>query len=167
MTTNTYRVWIKATPQQVWDAIVDPAINGRYGYGMPATYDLRAGGAYEVKNPEEMVAQGFPAQMITGEVISADAPKKLVQTWAPNFGPETVAEGPRTLTHEIEEQLNGVVLLTVTIDVTDAPTIEGITSGVVTHAGGGLPMLLSDLKTYLETGSAWGPDRMAAAMSAQ
>ena len=164
MTTHTYRVWIKSTPQKVWDAITDPSVNGTYGYGIPASYDLRAGGAYVVENPAEMVAQGFPEHMITGEVLEADAPKRLVQTWAPNFGPETVAEGPRRLTHEINEELNGLVLLTVTIDVTDAPTIAAITSGEVTDAGGGMPMLLSDLKTFLETGTAWGPDRMAAAM---
>jgi uncharacterized protein YndB with AHSA1/START domain len=164
MTTNTYRIWIRSTPQKVWEAITDPAVNGQYGYGIPATYDLRAGGAYVVKNPEEMVAQGFPEVMISGEVLEADAPKRLVQTWAPNFGPETVAEGPRRVTHEIAEETGGLVLLTVTVDVTDAPTIEGITSGVVTDAGGGFPMLLSDLKTFLETGSAWGPARMAAAM---
>ena len=164
MTTATHRIWIKSTPQAVWDAIVDPALNGQYGYGVPATYELRAGGAYEVKNPEEMVAQGFPAQMITGEILEADAPKKLVQTWLPNFGPETVAEGPRTLTHEINEELNGLVLLTVTIDLTDAPLVAAITSGEEAQAGGGFPMLLSDLKTFLETGEAWGPARMAAAM---
>jgi uncharacterized protein YndB with AHSA1/START domain len=163
-TIATYRVYIRATAQQVWDAIVDPAINGQYGYGVPATYELTAGGAYTVNNPEPMIAQGFPEVMISGEVLSADAPKRLVQTWHPNFGPETLAEGPRPLTYELTEQAAGVVLLTVTLDVSGAPTVATITSGEAVEAGGGMPMLLSDLKTFLETGTSWGPSRMAAVM---
>ena len=51
MTTQVYRVYIKATPQRIWDAITDPEWNDRYGYARPAEYDLRPGGAYRCTPP--------------------------------------------------------------------------------------------------------------------
>jgi uncharacterized protein YndB with AHSA1/START domain len=39
-------VYIRATPEAIWDAITKPEWTGRYGYGGRAEYDLRPGGAY-------------------------------------------------------------------------------------------------------------------------
>ena len=44
-TTQVYRVYIKATPEAIWDAITKPEWTQRYGYGGRAEYDLRPGGA--------------------------------------------------------------------------------------------------------------------------
>ena len=46
VTTQVYRVYIKATPEAIWDAITKPEWTERYGYGGRVEYDLRPGGAY-------------------------------------------------------------------------------------------------------------------------
>jgi len=61
-------------------------------------------------------------------------------------------EPPTRLTYELEPGKGGVTTLTLTHQVDGAPLAAGITSGAVAEAGGGLPWVLSDLKTLLETG---------------
>ena len=56
-TTQVYRVYIKATPEAIWDAITKPEWTQRYGYGGSAEYDLRPGGALPSSASEEMMAQ--------------------------------------------------------------------------------------------------------------
>jgi uncharacterized protein YndB with AHSA1/START domain len=53
-TTQIHRVYIKAEPERIWQAITDPEWNGRYGYGAPAEYELRPGGAYRAFASESM-----------------------------------------------------------------------------------------------------------------
>jgi hypothetical protein len=69
VTTVTARVYVGATPGQVWEAIVDPAWTARYGYRCPVSYELEAGGAFSAAPGEEMRAMG------AGDVIKLqDAP---------------------------------------------------------------------------------------------
>ena len=84
-TTQVHRVWIKASVQRVWDAITDPQWNGRYGYGAPSQYDLRPGGLFLVKPSQQMIEFGANDPLIDGEVIEADPPNRLVQTWHARF----------------------------------------------------------------------------------
>ena len=82
VTTQVYRVYIKATPQAIWDAITSPS--GRaYGYGGHVEYDLRPGRRVPDRMTErgDAGASGRPTSSIDGEVIEADPPRKLVQTW--------------------------------------------------------------------------------------
>jgi uncharacterized protein YndB with AHSA1/START domain len=53
-TTQVYRVWIRATPERIWQAITDPEWNARYGFGAPGEYELHAGGAYRSFATEDM-----------------------------------------------------------------------------------------------------------------
>ena len=53
-TLQVYRVYIKVTPERVWQAITDPEWNGRYGYGAPQFFELRPGGSYRSTASEEM-----------------------------------------------------------------------------------------------------------------
>ncbi|HVU72170.1 MAG TPA: SRPBCC family protein [Mycobacteriales bacterium] len=150
---TVFRVWINASPQKVWDAIVDPAFNQRYGYGLPSEYDLRPGGLFLVRQPEAMVKLGAPAVMIDGEVLELDPPKRLVQTWHANFTEQTAAEPPQRVTYELEEEGEGIVILTVTHELDAAPATARFVQGDEEMGGkGGLPMILSDMKTWLETG---------------
>ena len=59
-TTQVYRVYIKATPQAIWDAITTPEWSQRYGYGGFVDYDLRPGGAYRVRVDEAFKAGAPP-----------------------------------------------------------------------------------------------------------
>jgi uncharacterized protein YndB with AHSA1/START domain len=154
VTVQVHRVFIKATPEAVWDAITSREWSERYGYGAPVEYDLRPGGGYRVLATEAMIAHGAPAVMIEGEVIEADPPRKLVQYWHALFDAETTAEEATRLTWEVEEDRPGVTRLTVTHDVTGAPRSAAIVAGDLgKEAGGGWPFILSDLKTLLETGT--------------
>jgi len=152
VTTQIYQVYIRATPQAIWDAITAPEWTQRYGYRSPAEYDLRPGGAYRGLATEEMKAYGGPDVVVDGEVLEVDPLHRLVQTWRALWDPELVAEGFRRLTWEIEEGEGGVTKLTVTHDVTGAPRTAMLVAGEDPNAGGGWSWILSDLKTLLETG---------------
>jgi uncharacterized protein YndB with AHSA1/START domain len=153
-TVQVFRVFIKATPQAIWDAITKPEWVERYGYACKAEFDVRPGGAYRALATEAMQAYGAPKVIIVGEVIEADPPRKLVQTWHPVWDPTSAAETPTRLTYLIEEQPNGVCRLTLTHDLAGAPSLVSQVSGENAQAGGGWSFVLSDLKTLLETGKA-------------
>jgi uncharacterized protein YndB with AHSA1/START domain len=165
VTTQVYRVYIKATPQAIWDAITEPEWSERYGYGGTVEYDLRPGGAYRAFPSEAMkkagAEMGFPTPdvIIDGEVVEADPPNKLVQTWRMLMDPSMAAEGFTRLTYEIQETKGGVTKLTVIHDLEGAPSLAAIVSGAAEGegAGGGWAWVLSDLKTLLESGSSMDP----------
>lgn len=150
--TQVYRVYIKATPEAIWEAITKPEWNQRYGYCSPSEYELRPGGKYRGLASEAMKAYGGPDVVVDGEVLESDPPRKLVQTWRALWDPEMVAEGFKRLTWEIEAGDGGVCTLTVTHDLEGAPKTAAQVSGEIKEAGGGWAYVLSDLKTLLETG---------------
>ena len=160
-TVQVHRVYIRATPQAVWDAITDPAWNARYGYGGNGTYDLRPGGPFRVVSSREMKqageAGGFPVPdvAVDGEVVESDPPHRLVLTWRLLLDPGIAAEGFTKVTYEIEETQGGTKL-TVLHDLEGAPMLAALVSGEhEAGGGGGWPWVLSDLKSLLETGSAF------------
>ena len=154
-TTQVYRIVIKASPQAIWDAITKPEWTERYGYGGRAEYDLKAGGRYRHRASAEMKAVGLPDEMIVGEVMESDPPRKLVQTWHPLFDAASAAEAHTRLTYEIKENQGGVCTVTITHDVAGAPMVAGMVpgGGDPARGGGGWPWVLSDLKSLLETGT--------------
>ena len=157
MTTQIYEIYIRATPQAIWDAITTPEWTAKYGYRGPVEYDLRPGGAYRGRSTPEMVSFGLPEVAIDGEVVEADPPRKLVQTYRFLFNEATKAEGFTRLTWEIEPTQSGFSRLTVTHELEGAPIMAGMLASRFSEAGtGGWNWILSDLKTLLETGSAMG-----------
>jgi uncharacterized protein YndB with AHSA1/START domain len=157
--TQVYKVFIKATPQAIWDAITKPEWSERYGYGGRVAFELKAGGKFVHHASEVMKSMGMVDEMIVGEVIEASPPKRLVQTWHPVWDAASAAEPATRLTYEIEEFSGGLCTLTVTHDVTGAPIVASMVPGKgdPNQGGGGWPWVLSDIKTLLETGK-----RMAA-----
>jgi uncharacterized protein YndB with AHSA1/START domain len=91
---------------------------------------------------------------VDGEVVEADPPRKLVQTWRMAMDPELATEGFTRLTWEIQEGEGGVTKLTVIHDLSGAPKLAALVAGETEDvgAGGGWSWVLSDLKTLLETG---------------
>jgi uncharacterized protein YndB with AHSA1/START domain len=154
VTTQVYRVYIKATPEAIWDAITRPEWTEKYGYGVGAEFDLRPGGAYRAPTSEAMRSMGAPDVAVDGEVVESDPPRKLVQTWRMVMDPESAAEGFTRLTWEIEPGKSGVTKLTVIHDLEGAPKLAVLVGGGMetTGAGGGWSWVLSGLKTLLETG---------------
>jgi uncharacterized protein YndB with AHSA1/START domain len=165
VTTQVHRVYIRATPERIWQAITDPEWNRRYGYSAPGEYELTPGGAYRSLVTEEMkqsaAGMGFelPEVIVDGEVIEVDPPRKLVQTWRMLMDPTAAAEGFSRLTYVIEGPgQDGVCRLTVTHELAGMPTLYAMTSGnneFGAMGGGGWPWVLSDLKSLLETGEAF------------
>jgi uncharacterized protein YndB with AHSA1/START domain len=159
--TQVYRVYIKATPEAIWDAITKPEWTARYGYGGQAEYDLHPGGDYRAFASEAMkkagAEMGFPTPdvIVDGEVIEADPPRKLVQTWRMLMDQDMAEEGFTRLTYEIVEGKGGVTKLTLIHELEGAPKLQVMVAGGMEDAGagGGWNWVLSDLKTLLETGT--------------
>jgi uncharacterized protein YndB with AHSA1/START domain len=153
-TTQVYRVYIKATPEAIWDAITNPDWTERFGYGGRSEYELRPGGAYRGFSSEGMRKAGAPDLAVDGEIIESDPPHKLVQTWRMLMDERMAAEGFTRLTYEIEPRKDGVTRLTVIHDLEGAPGLQLLMAGAMEDqgAGGGWSWVLSSLKTLLETG---------------
>jgi uncharacterized protein YndB with AHSA1/START domain len=155
VTTQIYEIYIKATPQAIWDAITTPEWTAKYGYRGLAEYDLRPGGRFRGRAAPEMVSMGIPEIAIDGEVVESDPPRKLVQTYRFLFSEAMKAEGFTRLTWEIEPTQSGFSRLTVTHEVEGAPIMAGMLASRFSEMGtGGWNWILSDLKTLLETGAA-------------
>ncbi len=165
VTTQVYRVYIKATPQAIWDAIIKPEWSERYGYGGRVDYDLKPGGAYRAFSSDAMKKAGaemgmpVPDVMVDGEVIESEPPRRLVQTWRMLMDPDGIEPFTR-LTYEIKETKGGVSKLTVTHELEGAPNLSLVVSGGLEEqgAGGGWAWVLSDLKSLLESGSSMDPE---------
>jgi uncharacterized protein YndB with AHSA1/START domain len=155
-TTQVYRVYIRTTPEAVWDAITKPEWTERYGYAARSDYDLRVGGRAEAR-PGAAMAEfpGVPDVIIDGEFLEVDPPRRLVQTWRMLMDPAMKAEGFTRLTHEIEPLDGGVTKLTVIHELEGAPALAAMVAGEheADGAGGGWAWVLSDLKSVLESGS--------------
>jgi uncharacterized protein YndB with AHSA1/START domain len=135
---KVFEIYIKATPERVWEAITDPAIRSKYNFGA-APY-----GEWTVGAKQEMRAERAGDFVLgTSEVLEVDPPRRLVHTMEANFSPEAAAEGSSRVSWEIEP-VGDSCRLTLTHD----QMREGANSQIY----GGWPMVLSGLKTWLETG---------------
>jgi uncharacterized protein YndB with AHSA1/START domain len=167
VTTQVYRVYIKATPQAIWDAITRPEWTARYGYGGRADWQpaLQPGATYRGLTSDVMKAAGaqmgraVPDVAADGEVLEVDPPHRLVQTWRMAMDEEMLAEGFTRLTYEIAEGTGGVSKLTVIHELEGAPKLAVLLAGGLEEmgAGGGWSWVLSDLKSLLETGAPMDP----------
>ncbi|HEV7766177.1 MAG TPA: SRPBCC family protein [Thermoanaerobaculia bacterium] len=157
VTTQIHEIYIKASPEAIWDAITTPEWSAKYSYGGLVEYDLRPGGAYKARANEEMISFGIPEVAVDGEVIESDPPRKLVQTYRFLFSEEHKSEGFTRLTWEIEPTKSGFTRLTVTHELEGAPIMATMVGGKFSEeGGGGWSWILSDLKTLLETGKSMG-----------
>jgi uncharacterized protein YndB with AHSA1/START domain len=131
---HVYEVYIRATPEQVWQAITDPEITKQYYYGNTVESDWKAGSPLVYRNPDGTEA-------IHCEIVEADPPKKLVHTF---FFPGT-DESPSRCTWSIEPRGEATLLILTHDD------FDGETTTFKSVAHGWVP-ILSGLKTVLETG---------------
>ena len=152
--TQVYRVYIRTTPDRVWDAITKPEWVARYGYGGTVEFDLSPGAPFKAYTSQEMRDAGAPDVAIDGEVIEADPPHKLVLSWRMVMDEGLAAEGFTRLTYEIEEPEEGLTKLTLIHELDGAPRLAALLRGDFESegAGGGWAWVLIDLKTLLETG---------------
>jgi uncharacterized protein YndB with AHSA1/START domain len=136
-TMQVYQVFIKATPEQIWEAITKPEFTEKYFYGarITATRDgIKSLGPNDEMWGDERVAE-------------FDPPRRLVHGWRSLYDPEMAEEEPSRVTWEIDPQEGGFSKLTVTHD-----RLEGAPKTAESVSGAGWMMVLSGLKTLLETG---------------
>jgi len=138
LTTQVYQVFIKASPEQIWEAITNPEFTTKYFYGarIEVTPERR-----RTFSPDGSDDWG------EGAVMEFDPPKRLVHEWRSAYNEELAAEDPSRVTWEIEEKDGGLSLLTVVHD-----KLEGAPKTAASVAGPGWMMVLSGMKTLLETG---------------
>jgi uncharacterized protein YndB with AHSA1/START domain len=135
LATQVYQVFIRATPEQIWEAITTPEFTQRYFYGTKVTIDAERYSSLG----------GDGAELVWGEVHEFDPPRRLTHSWLSMYDPEMAAEQASRVTWEIEPQEGGVSLLTVTHDqLESSPKTAESVSGV------GWMLVLSGLKTLLE-----------------
>ena len=135
--TQVYQVFIKATPEAIWDAITRPEFTARYFYGA------------RIENTAERHRALSPDGDVWGDspTFEYDPPRRLVHEWQSLYDPELAGEEPSRVSWEIEPQDGGYCKLTVVHDRLEASpkTAESV-------SGAGWMMVLSGLKTLLETG---------------
>ena len=139
-TTQVYSVFIRATPEQVWDAITKPEFTTKYFYGSAVNTTC------EVGTPWRGWSEDRTQQLVDGEVLESDPPRLLRHTWRALYDPETAVEPYSRVTWELEAQDGGVTKLTVVHDELDHA--QKTAASVL----GGWSWVLSGLKTLLETG---------------
>jgi uncharacterized protein YndB with AHSA1/START domain len=134
--TQVYSVFIKATPEQIWEAITNPEFTEKYFY---ASRVELANGRRRAFGPEGQL-WGDEA------ILEEDPPRRLVHGWRALYDSELAEEATSRVTWEIDQQEGGVSRLTVTHD-----QLEGAPKTAESVAGGWM-YVLSGLKTLLETG---------------
>jgi uncharacterized protein YndB with AHSA1/START domain len=134
---KVYEIYIRTTPERLWEAITDPEIRAKYNFGAGVSSDWQPGSRLE------MGGAGAPGPLGDGEVLEVDPPRRLVHTMTALWSDEVKAEGASRVTWEIE-QVRDSCRLTVVHDQ--------LREGANDELYGGWPMILSGLKTWLETG---------------
>jgi uncharacterized protein YndB with AHSA1/START domain len=137
-TTQVYQVFIRATPERIWEAITQPQFTAQYFHGARITATETR---YHSLGPNDEV-WGDEA------VLEFEPPRRLVHEWLSRYDEELAAEEPSRVTWEIEPQADGTSLLTVVHD-----RLEGAPKTAESVSGTGWMFVLSGLKTLLETGS--------------
>jgi uncharacterized protein YndB with AHSA1/START domain len=142
-TTQVYQVFIKASPEAIWEAITTPDFTERYFYG--ARINI---------TPERYGASGPDGQEWgNSHTFEFDPPRRLVHGWRSLYDPELALEDESRVTWEIEPQEAGFCKLTVVHD-----RLEGSPKTARAVYGPGWMMVLSGLKTLLETGQPLDPN---------
>ena len=136
------RIAVKSTPEQVWQALTDPSMTSKFWYNGSIRANWAAGESYEIWNPNGEV-------QAKGRLLLVDPPRKLAMTWQLLSIEDTANEKPSRITWEIDPhaEFPGVTLVTVIHDEFEQ---SPRTSAVLEQ---GLPIVLSGLKTLLETGT--------------
>jgi uncharacterized protein YndB with AHSA1/START domain len=143
-TTQVYQLYIKAGPDEVWQAITDPATVARFFFGQRREAVYEVGGRIRSWSPDGEQPWG------DNVILECDPPRRLVHTWRSLYDPEMAAEPESRVTWEIEEQPGGFCKLTLVHDRLDA-------SPKTAASIRGWSYILSNLKTVMETGETLPP----------
>lgn len=133
-----YVTFIRTTAEKLWDALTTPEFNRLYWFDMWQDSDWKEGASWKLMYPDGRIAD-------QGTIISSEKPKRIVIAWRNEWQPQLKAEGVARATYEIESAGDAVKLT-----VTHEMDVEG--SKFIEAVSGGWPLILSGLKSLLETG---------------
>ena len=134
---KVYEIYIKTTPERLWEAITDSELRSKYSFGVGTRSDWEPGSRYEA------VHQGAGLTIAEGENLEVDPPRRLVQSFTALWSDDVKSEGVSRVTWEIEPVEDSCRLVV---------THDELREGANDQLYGGWPMILSGLKTLLETG---------------
>jgi uncharacterized protein YndB with AHSA1/START domain/DNA-binding transcriptional ArsR family regulator len=134
---KVFEIYIRTTPERLWEAITDNEIRSKYNFGVGISCDWKVGSRFEQTSPR---ADGLLGE---GEILELDPPRRLVQSMRALWSDEVKDEGTSRVTWEIEPVGDSCRLLV---------THDQLREGANDQLYGGWPMILSGLKTWLETG---------------
>ena len=132
-----FEIYIRTTPERLWQAITDPDIRRTYNFGASVRSDWKPGSRLEMSHPRA------PGLLGDGEVLDVDPPRRLVHTMTALWSDEVRSAGASRVTWEIEPVGDSCRLVLTHDELPEAASGE---------IYGGWPMILSGLKTWLETG---------------
>ncbi|MFI4985675.1 MAG: ArsR/SmtB family transcription factor [Solirubrobacterales bacterium] len=135
-TEKVFEIYIRTTPERLWEAITDPEMRRQYNFGLRVASEWEPGSRYSISPPRG-------GEIATGENLEVDPPLRLVQSFEALWSDEVKREGTSRVTWEIEP-VGDSCRLTVTHDQ--------LREDAHGELYGGWPMILSGLKTLLETG---------------
>jgi len=134
---KVFEIYIRTTPERLWEAITDRDTRAKYQFGNRQSSDWTVGSRYEMTNPKA------PGLLGEGVNVEVDPPRRLVQTMVALWDDDVKREGTSRVTWEIEPVGDSCRLLV---------THDQLRDGANSQLYGGWPMILSGLKTWLETG---------------
>jgi uncharacterized protein YndB with AHSA1/START domain len=134
---KVFEIYIKTTPERLWEAITDPEMRAKYSFGVEVNSDWTPGSSYKSSVP----AAGI--DIAEGENLEVDPPRRLVQSFNALWSDDVKAEGTSRVTWEIEPVGDSCKLVV---------THDQLREGAHGEIYGGWPQILSGLKTLLETG---------------
>ena len=131
-----FEIYIRTTPERLWEAITDPETRSKYNFGARVDSDWTVGARMELTHP-------VGGALGEGEVVEIDPPRRLVHTLRALWSDDVRGEGTSRVTWDVEP-VGDSCRLTLTHDE--------LREGANEELYGGWPMVLSGLKTWVETG---------------
>jgi uncharacterized protein YndB with AHSA1/START domain len=135
-TDKVFEIYIKTTPARLWQAITDNDMRQKYSFGLGIRSDWTPGSRIETLRPDG-------GALGEGEILEVNPPLLLVHSFRALWSDDVKGEGTSRVTWEIEP-VGDSCRLTLTHD-----QLRENANG---ELYGGWPMILSGLKTLLETG---------------
>jgi uncharacterized protein YndB with AHSA1/START domain len=133
---KVFEIYIKTTPERLWEAITDPEMRAKYSFGVETNSDWTPGSGYKASVPGVI-------DIATGENLEVDPPRRLVQSFTALWSDDVKAAGTSRVTWEIEPVGDSCQLIV---------THDQLPEDANPELYGGWPQILSGLKTLLETG---------------
>jgi uncharacterized protein YndB with AHSA1/START domain/DNA-binding transcriptional ArsR family regulator len=134
---KVFEIYIKTTPERLWEAITDPGMRAKYSFGVATQSDWTTGSSYEAAHDQAGI------KIAEGENLEVDPPRRLVQSFNALWADEVKSEATSRVTWEIQQVEDSCRLIV---------THDQLAEGANEQLYGGWPMILSGLKTLLETG---------------